>query len=48
MKHLFEQPPSHSGYVRGCRCEGCVDARRVYNRAHMRKVRAKAKAERSK
>ena len=52
MEHKFAQPPSHSGYVRGCRCECesegefccCVHERRRYNKLAMRKRRAKDKA----
>ena len=31
----------HGGYAGGCRCDICVDARRVYNRQWMARDRAK-------
>ena len=30
----------HGGYVMGCRCDVCLDARRVYNRQWMARKRA--------
>lgn len=33
-----------SGYSRGCRCDDCVEAYRVYQRAYMRRFRAKRDA----
>lgn len=29
----------HAGYARGCRCDGCMEAHRVYNRERMRRHR---------
>ena len=31
----------YGGYTLGCRCEHCVDAKRVYNRNWMRRYRAR-------
>jgi hypothetical protein len=40
-EHLFPHlAPSHGGYVRGCRCDGCHDAKTAYNREWARLRRA--------
>ena len=36
---------THAGYVRGCRCWDCRDARRVYNRQWMAEQRRKERLE---
>lgn len=35
----------YGGYTLGCRCDVCVDAKRVYNRQWMARYRARARRE---
>jgi hypothetical protein len=35
----------HGGWVLGCRCEVCVDCRRIYNRQWMAQWRARKRQE---
>jgi hypothetical protein len=40
-EHIKDAPPSYSGYNNGCRCEGCRESNRAYQRTAQKRWRQK-------